>query len=206
MAIEGLRLRSFICAATEKRRPHGVFGSLTRAFRFDRRVCAIDSQARPGIGLNEPGSLLRARRYSATRAGRKQSGIHLEPVQGFPSAALMARYFLSWYISRSCNLQQTTWTGSMIYSITSSGGEPLFCLLMSLTRAKLRGRRRHQFARPMERIDRCQRAPIFALSASSDPPFGASYSCAPRALHGLPNASIVRQNRGAPWAKGMPTA
>src|SRR5262249_22083659 len=40
----------------------------------------------------------------------------------------------------------------------------------------------------------CRRAPLFALSASSDPPFGASYSCAPRALHELPNASTVRQN------------
>src|SRR5215831_5712663 len=86
-------------------------------------------------------------------------------------------------------------------------------------------------------IDRCRRAPIFALSGSSNWPFGASYLCAPRAcaeigdspqsrcgntrypfrgtpkgaylncseldagfslsgaLHGLPNASTVRQNR-----------
>src|SRR5262249_40802127 len=58
----------------------------------------------------------------------------------------------------------------------------------------------------MERIDRCWRAPIFALSASSDPPFGASYSGAPRALHGLPSAGTVRQNRGILWVKGMPNA
>jgi hypothetical protein len=64
--------------------PMACFGRLTCAFRYDRRVCASISEARPGIGLNGPGSLLRARRYSATRACRKQSGIHLKPGQGFP--------------------------------------------------------------------------------------------------------------------------
>src|SRR5262249_7980725 len=53
---------------------------------------------------------------------------------------------------------------------------------------------------------RCRRAPLFALSASSDLPFGASYSCAPRALHGMPNASTVRQNRDILCVKGMSNA
>ena len=81
----------------------------------------------------------------------------------------------------------------------------------NVVRWKMRARKgtsrltqRYLNARPMER--RCRPAPLFALSASSDPPFGASYSCAPRALHGMPNASTVRQNRGILWLKGMSNA
>src|SRR5215475_12934410 len=55
----------------------------------------------------------------------------------------------------------------------------------------------------MECIEGCRYALIPGRFESSDLPFGALFSCAPRAWHARPNACTARQNHGIAWLKAV---
>src|SRR5262245_21628207 len=99
MAIEGLHVRSFIRAVTDRRKPHGLLWAAHPrvAIRPPRLLNRQRSWA--GIGLNGFGSLWRARRYSAqtsVRSTRKMSLSAKPPI--LPLRSMTARDFCAWAI------------------------------------------------------------------------------------------------------------